>query len=98
MKKAQRKLHRRSEPQSHQLRAQIDPVALRRQIADLVRAEALQMVEKTIDEVHKGHYQALKYLFEMVGIFPASGDEDNSREKSLAEILLRHLGISETRD
>jgi len=53
------------------------------------------MVRTTIEQVQGGHYQALKYLFEMIGLYPATGAQEESQEDSLATTLLRHLGISE---
>jgi hypothetical protein len=72
-----------------------DLVSLRQQINSLVCAKAVPMVETTIEQVQSGHYQALKYLFEMIGLYPATGAEETSEEDSLARILLHHLGISE---
>ena len=72
-----------------------DLMALRQQITNVVCAAALPMVEKTIAEVQSGHYQALKYLFEMIGLYPATGAHETPEEDSLAKTLLRHLGISE---
>jgi len=31
------------------------------------------MVETTIEEVGKGHYLGMKYLFERIGLYPATG-------------------------
>ena len=53
------------------------------------------MVETTIEQVQSGHYQALKYLFEMIGLYPATAVKDTPDEDSLAEILLHHLEISQ---
>jgi hypothetical protein len=67
---------------------------LRRQITELVARNAVGMVQNAIDAVNEGgQYQALKYLFEIIGLFPASANEDDLEEQSLAAILLRHLGI-----
>ena len=52
------------------------------------------MVETTIEQVQNGHYQALKYLFEMSGLYPVVREEEASQGDTLAEILLRHLGVS----
>jgi hypothetical protein len=71
---------------------------LRQQIAKLVTDDALDMVRKTIDHAKNGQYQALKYLFEMVGLYPATTDEETPQEDSLAKILLKRLGISEESD
>ena len=54
--------------------AHADLSALRRQITDLVAQNAVSMVQNAIDAVNEeGQYQAIKYLFEMVGLYPASG-------------------------
>jgi hypothetical protein len=53
------------------------------------------MVETTMDEVDKGHYLAMKYLFEMVGLCPATSPEEAPEEDSLAKTLLRRLGLPE---
>ena len=78
-----------------EVREPLDLVALRQQISSLVCAEALPMVETTIEQVQNGHYQALKHLFEMIGLYPTTGAQEGSQEDSLAKTLLRHLGISE---
>jgi hypothetical protein len=68
--------------------------ALRPQITKLVAGAALDMVEKTIEQVKAGQYQALKYLFEMVGMFPAATTEETARDDSLGAVLMSRLGIS----
>jgi hypothetical protein len=72
-----------------------DLAAIREQITNLVGNEAVGMVETTIAEVEKGHYLALKYLFEMIGLYPTAGAEDTPGEDSLARTLLRRLGFPE---
>ena len=72
-----------------------DLAAIRQQITDLVRNQAVPMVEITISEVDKGHYAAMKYLFEMIGLYPAATQEENEGEDSLARTLLRRLGLPE---
>ncbi len=54
------------------------------------------MVESAIEEAHKGHYGAMKYLFEIVGLYPAEENEEGQTDNSLARTLLRRLGLSET--
>ncbi len=56
------------------------------------------MVDATIGQVKDGQYQALKYLFEMVGLYPATIENDTPQEDSLAKILLGRLGIAESSD
>lgn len=73
-----------------------DLSALRRQITTLVARNAVAMVQQAIDAVNEeGQYQAIKYLFEMVGLYPASGEDTDPAEDSLAETLLHHLGLLE---
>jgi hypothetical protein len=72
-----------------------DLAAIRQQITDLVRNQAVPMVEITISEVDKGHYAAMKYLFEMIGLYPAAAQEESQGEDSLARTLLRRLGLPE---
>ena len=72
-----------------------DLASIRRHIADLVGNGAVGMVETTIDQVGKGHYLGMKYLFEMIGLYPATSTDDVPTEDSLAAILLRRLGLSD---
>jgi hypothetical protein len=70
--------------------------ALRREITELVARNAVVMVQNAIDAVNEaGQYQAIKYLFEMIGLYPALNTEDDTPEASLAGVLLRHLGVQE---
>ena len=70
--------------------------ALRRKITELVAQNAVPMVQQAIDAVREdGQYQAMKYLFEMVGLYPANGREDSPEQESLASILLTQLGLPE---
>jgi hypothetical protein len=68
---------------------------LRGKITDLVVRNAVGMVQCAIDGVmEEGQYQAIKYLFEMVGIYPAVGGQTEEPEDTLAKILLQHLGVA----
>ena len=70
---------------------------LRQTITELVSRNAVAMVQCAIDGVmEEGQYQAIKYLFEMVGIYPATNGENDVTEDSLAKLLLRHLGMGES--
>ncbi len=71
---------------------------LRQKITDLVARNAVAMVQCAIDGVmEEGQYQAIKYLFEMVGIYPSTGGDNDESEDTLSKVLLRHLGIAETK-
>jgi hypothetical protein len=53
------------------------------------------MVQQAIDAVREeGQYQAIKYLFEMIGLYPAVAQEDSESQDSLAQVLLEQLGLS----
>ncbi|GEM_PF-2794843 len=73
----------------------VDIPNVREQIIRLVGNGALDMVQSMVTEVKNGHYLAMKYLFEMVGLFPAIASADPVSEESLSKILLRNLGIPE---
>jgi hypothetical protein len=53
------------------------------------------MVRGAIADVEKGHYLAMKYLFEMIGLYPPTAAVESGAEDSLTKILLRNLGIRE---
>lgn len=70
---------------------------LRQKITDLVSQNAEAMVQCAIDGVmEEGQYQAIKYLFEMVGIYPAASGESDAPGDTLSKVLLRHLGVAES--
>jgi hypothetical protein len=78
---------------------QADPVEelseLRGKISKLVVQNAVPMVQQAIDAVRdEGQYQAIKYLFEMIGLYPASVPEDSETQDSVAQILLEQLGLT----
>ena len=78
----------------------LQPVDLKvvlEQIRNLVGNHAVGMVDTTIKEVNKGHYLAMKYLFEMVGLCPATNSGGGVEEEadSLAKTLLERLNILE---
>jgi hypothetical protein len=74
----------------------VDLVEIRQQIASLVGNDAVGMVEVTMEEeVEKGHYLGMKYLFEMIGLNPAAGEDGVVVPDTMAAILLRRLGLPE---
>ncbi|HKW16221.1 MAG TPA: hypothetical protein VJO35_01810 [Terriglobales bacterium] len=75
-------------------RPPLELAALRRKITELVAQNAVPMVQQAIDAVREeGQYQAMKYLFEMIGLYPASADDESGAEDSVAQILLSRLGL-----
>src|SRR5271169_667121 len=77
---------------------QVDLRVVRERITNLVGNCAVDMVKTTMDEVDKGHYLAMKYLFEMIGLCPATAPEGAIQEDSLAKTLLRRLRFPEEND
>jgi hypothetical protein len=67
--------------------------AVRKRINDLVGNQAVSLVQSAIDEADKGHFTAMKYLFEMIGLYPETGEEAMPGEESLARTLLQRLGV-----
>lgn len=90
--------HRAKGPRAQSTREVVTIDGLRQQITQLVADDALEMVSSTIEQVKHGQYQALKYLFEMVGLYPATSTEETPQADSLAKILLSRLGIGEEPD
>jgi hypothetical protein len=76
-----------------------DLSALRQQITNLVARNAVSMVQQAIDAVkEEGQYQAIKYLFEMIGLYPAATDDEPQAQSSLTQTLMDHLGLTEVTD
>jgi hypothetical protein len=74
----------------------VDLAEIRQQITNLVGNDAVSMVETTIEEVGKGHYQGMKYLFELIGLYPATVTDEAPAQDSMAATLLRRLGLPES--
>ena len=77
------------------MRKAVDLAEIRQQITNLVGNDAVGMVEITMEEVGKGHYLGMKYLFEMIGLYPATGEDGALVPDSMAAVLLRRLGLPE---
>jgi hypothetical protein len=73
-----------------------DLVDLRQRITGLVAQNAVAMVQCAIDGVREeGQYQAIKYLFEMIGLYPAVAGNEDVKPDSLTETLLKRLGLED---
>jgi hypothetical protein len=73
-----------------------NPDEVRSRISSAVGNRAVDLVQGTISEAEKGVFTAMKYLFEMTGLYPAPTQEASPEEGSLAETLLKRLGMLET--
>jgi hypothetical protein len=77
-------------------RKPVDLSAIREDIKNLVGNAAAGMVASGIEEANKGHYAAMKFLFELVGLFPAAeAVEQNPEEDGLAKALFHRLGVAD---
>ena len=74
----------------------MDLAEIRQQITNLVGSDAVSMVESTIEEVSNGHCLGMKYLFELIGLYPAPPAHTAPMQDSLAATLLRRLGFPES--
>jgi hypothetical protein len=71
-----------------------DVGAIQEEIRNLVCGAAIDMVESTIEEVKKGHYSAMKFLFEMVGLHLGTEATAGESEGTMtAETLCQRLGL-----
>jgi hypothetical protein len=76
---------------------EMNPVEVRKEIAQMVDLEATDMAQAVIDVGLKGQLATVKYLFEVAKIFPPAtdGSESTSEEDSLAKTLLHRLNLPE---
>jgi len=88
---------KKSEPEEKDSRKPADLEAVRQRIRNTVGSHALAMVKTTMKEADKGKYMAMKCLFEMVGLYPATAAEDTPHDDVLARTLLQRLGLLEER-
>lgn len=70
----------------------VDLASVRQQVTNLVANRALKVVHELLEHIGRDNYQAMKYLFEMVGLFPVAVSEEASAGGSLTETLLNYLG------
>jgi hypothetical protein len=74
----------------------VDLTSIRTEINRLVGNSAVEMVQNTINQVRDGHYQALRFLFELVGLYPGDpATEAEDEGESLATTLLARLAALE---
>jgi len=61
---------------------------IRREITALVCNQACDAVDQMLEHIKAGNVQAMKYLFEMVGLFPAATIPSAEADDSLTRRLL----------
>ena len=72
----------------------VDMVQARENVSQLVRESAAAIATGVIDVAKGGQLASAKYLFEAIGLYPATGQTpERPAEDSLAHILLRRMGL-----
>jgi len=70
-----------------------DMVEARKNISDAVRSSAMDIIGALIQKAEDGEVAPAKYLFEMVGLHPATEETTSKPEDSLAYTLLERMGL-----
>jgi hypothetical protein len=86
---------------STESRKQVDLDSLRQKIANHVGGKTMAMLRTTTDECVKvGNLSAIKYLFEVIGLCPASATANAERADSddLTRALLNRLDFGQQED
>lgn len=75
----------------------MDLVEVRKEVAVIVGKAATKMAQAVVDEAVKGQLAPVKYLFEVLGLYPATseGSAATAQEDTLTRTLLRRLGLPE---
>ena len=69
---------------------------MREEITEMVKRRSVGLVDTMIEEADKGNLAAMKYLLEMIQLFPAPTEEaEPAGESVLAKTLIRRLGLAE---
>jgi hypothetical protein len=71
----------------------VDFVEARKNIATLVRMSANAIAAGLIAQARSGELAPTKYLFELVGLYPATQETASKPENSLAYALLKRMGL-----
>jgi hypothetical protein len=105
MKKAKsRKPARKKAASKSKSRKPVDLQAIREAIVSQVGVEAAEMTDALVEEAKKGQLAPTKFLFEIIGLYPAraaSGDNEQAEDEEaeegndLASVLLRRLSLPE---
>ena len=70
-----------------------DMVEARKNTSDVVRCSAMEIIDALIQKAKDGEVGPAKYLFEMVGLYPATEETSSKPEDSLAYTLLQRMGL-----
>jgi hypothetical protein len=71
----------------------MDFIEARKEISRQVREASIGIVDRLIELAEEGELAPAKYLFEMVGLYPAMEEAKSKPENSLAYTLLKRMGL-----
>jgi hypothetical protein len=71
----------------------------RNQVVNLIVDSSVEMTQRVVRSVsERGNVQALRFLWEMAGMFPTAPASDDGDEEASARALLEKFGVCEERD
>jgi hypothetical protein len=69
---------------------------VRDEVRNVIVGRSVELAARVVQSVtESGQVAALKYLWEISGLFPADGEGENEEQDSLAQILIERLGLQE---
>jgi hypothetical protein len=97
MKKAKGKIRRTAEKpakkRAPKTKKPVDIARVRENIANLVGGSAELIAARVIKVAKRGQLAPAKYLFEVVGVYPATEETTAKPEDSMAYTLLSRMGL-----
>jgi hypothetical protein len=74
-----------------------NPLEMRRKVTNIVGEKLDEITDATVGEAKKGQLATVKYLFEVVGLYPPSTDAfmGNPEEDTFMQRVVRRLGLPE---
>lgn len=97
MKKAKGKIRRTAEKSAKKrapkTKKPVDIARVRENIANLVGGSAELIAARVIKVAKRGQLAPAKYLFEVVGVYPATEETTAKPEDSMAYTLLSRMGL-----
>jgi hypothetical protein len=91
-----RKAKKITEPSDSKAKSKDEILKVRTIVTNVIVDNAVQMAERLVQSVTEGgQVTALKYLWEVSGLFPAGGVEESGEQDSLAKILIERMGLQE---
>jgi hypothetical protein len=91
-KAAKKKTARKKSAKKSAKKGPVNVPEIREQVRHLIAEQVEPMVTANTEEASKGHLSQLKYLFEVLGVYPApAGEAEPEDSNDLAKVLLNRL-------